>query len=107
MMPHCRLLAPLLEYLRARNDVRLIGPDRAKVRAPTVAVACARPGRALAETLAGEGIAAGGGDFYARRACKALGIDPAHGVLRMSFVHYTSEAELDRLLSALDRALSD
>ncbi len=102
-----RLLAPLLEYLRARNDVRLIGPDRAEVRAPTVAVACARPGRAVAGTLAGDGIAAGGGDFYARRACAALGIDPAHGVLRMSLVHYTTEAELDRLLSALDRALSD
>lgn len=102
-----RLMAPLLEHLRARNDVRLIGPDRPEGRAPTVAVACTRPGRALAETLAGEGIAAGGGDFYARRACKALGIDPAHGVLRMSFVHYTTEAELDRLLSALDRALSD
>ena len=102
-----RLLAPLLEYLRARNDVRLIGPDRAEVRAPTVAVACARPGRAVAGTLAGDGIAAGGGDFYARRACAALGVDPAHGVLRMSLVHYTTEAELDRLLSALDRALSD
>ena len=102
-----RLMAPLLEHLRARNDVRLIGPDRPEGRAPTVAVSCARPGRALAETLAGEGIAAGGGDFYARRACAALGIDPAHGVLRMSLVHYTSEAELDRLLSALDRALSD
>ena len=102
-----RLMAPLLEHLRARNDVRLIGPDRPEGRAPTVAVSCARRGRALAETLAGEGIAAGGGDFYARRACAALGIDPAHGVLRMSFVHYTSEAELDRLLSALDRALSD
>ncbi len=101
-----RLLAPLLEHLRARNDVRLIGPDRAEARAPTVALGCARPGRELAAALAEDGINAGGGDFYARRALSALGIDPAHGALRLSFVHYTTEDEVDRLRAALDRALS-
>ena len=103
------LLAPLLERLgemaRARNDLRLLGPDRAEVRAPTVALACARPGLELAQALAGEGIMAGGGSFYADRALQAQGVAPAHGVLRLSFVHYTSKDELDRLVQALDRLL--
>ena len=96
------LLQPLLDYLSGRNDLRLIGPRRAAVRAPTVAVVHARPGAALAADLAERGINAGGGDFYALRTLEALGVDPHHGVLRMSFVHYTSHDEVDRLIAALD-----
>ena len=48
---------------------------------------------------------AGGGSFYANRALHAQGVDPAHGVLRLSFVHYTSGSDLDRLQAALDDAL--
>lgn len=99
------LLQPLLDYLAARNDVRLLGPRDASQRAPTVAVALARPGEAVAADLAAHGIMAGGGDFYAGRPLGAMGIDPAHGVLRMSFVHYTTAAEVDRLIAALDHVL--
>jgi selenocysteine lyase/cysteine desulfurase len=100
-----RLLQPLLDYLAARNDVRLIGPRDAAVRAPTVAVETARPGEALAEALAPHGIMAGGGNFYAVRPLTAMGVDPEKGVLRMSFVHYTSRGEVDRLIAALDHVL--
>jgi selenocysteine lyase/cysteine desulfurase len=48
---------------------------------------------------------AGGGDFYAVRPLRALGIDPDKGVLRMSFTHYTSEEDIDRLLAALGKVL--
>jgi selenocysteine lyase/cysteine desulfurase len=34
-----------------------------------------------------------------------MGIDPAHGVLRLSFVHYTSGDEVERLMTALDDIL--
>ncbi len=99
------LLQPLLDYLAARNDLRLLGPRRAEGRAPTVAVACDRPGEALAAELAPLGIMAGGGDFYGVRPLQAMGIDPAHGVLRMSFVHYTSAEEVTKLIRALDEVL--
>ncbi|WP_102223670.1 aminotransferase class V-fold PLP-dependent enzyme [Acidimangrovimonas sediminis] len=99
------LLQPLLDYLAARNDVRLLGPRKAADRAPTVAIACQRPGAALAADLAPHGIMAGGGDFYAVRALEGLAIEPAHGVLRLSFVHYTSAAEVDKLIAALDEVL--
>jgi len=48
---------------------------------------------------------AGGGDFYAVRPLEALNVDPEHGVLRLSFVHYTAPADVDRLLNALDQVL--
>ena len=100
-----RLLQPLLDYLAARNDVRLLGPRRAEMRAPTVAVETARPGEEVAAALAPHGIMAGGGDFYAVRPLQAMGVDPHKGVLRMSFVHYTSHAEVDALIRALDQVL--
>lgn len=99
------LLQPLLDYLKSRNSVRLLGPDVAAGRAPTVALRLDRPGEALARDLAAHGIMAGGGDFYAVRALKAMGVDPEHGVLRLSFVHYTSRAEIDQLMTALDDVL--
>jgi cysteine desulfurase family protein (TIGR01976 family) len=100
-----RLLQPVLDYLRAKNGVRLLGPTRAETRAPTVAVELQEPGAAAAERLAAHGIMAGGGDFYAVRALSACGMDPDKGVLRLSFVHYTSKAEIAQLMDALDREL--
>ena len=98
-------VAPLLDYLRARNDIRLIGPSDPGVKVPTVAIHAATPGAELAERLAEHGIGAGGGDFYGARVIEAMGIDLEHGVLRMSFVHYTSHQEVARLIDALDRVL--
>jgi selenocysteine lyase/cysteine desulfurase len=48
---------------------------------------------------------AGGGHFYAARPLRALGIDPEHGVLRLSFVHYTQPAEIAQAIAALDAVL--
>lgn len=100
-----RLLSRLMGHLRGRNDIRVLGPSAPETRAPTVAIGHRQPGQALAEALAGHGIMAGGGSFYANRALEAQGIAPDHGVLRLSFVHYSSEEELDRLCDALDRVL--
>jgi selenocysteine lyase/cysteine desulfurase len=95
------LLQPLLDHLAGRNDLRLLGPVMAEARAPTVAIAHARPAQDLARELAQHGIMAGGGSFYADRALRAQGIDPAHGVLRLSFVHYAHPTDLDLLLNVL------
>ncbi len=99
------LLQPLLDYLSARHDVRLLGPTRAEIRAPTVALELAVPGAGVAAALALEGIMAGGGDFYAVRPLEAMGVDLDKGVLRLSFVHYTNETEVQHLIAALDKAL--
>ena len=99
------LLQPLLDYASAKNSVRLIGPDRAASRAPTVALVLQTKAEEAAALLAPHGIMAGGGDFYAGRALEAMGVDMANGVLRLSFVHYTSKDEVDRLIEALDQVV--
>lgn len=99
------LLQPVLDYLGSKNSVRLLGPRTASSRAPTVAVDVGSDAFALSEKLAPYGIMAGGSDFYAVRALEAMGVDPAKGVLRLSFVHYTSKAEIDKLLEALEKVL--
>jgi len=99
------LLQPLLDHLAARNDLRLLGPRDALRRAPTVAVALDRPAEPVAVALAEQGIGCGGGDFYAVRPLTAMGVDLERGVLRISFVHYTTADEVARVMRALDAVL--
>ena len=56
----------------------------------------------VAQALAERGIMAGGGTFYAGRALGAMGVEDSKGVLRLSFTHYTTKDEIDKLLNALD-----
>jgi len=100
-----QLTQPLLDWLAARNDLRLIGPRKAEGRAPTIALALDRPALPVATALADHGIMAGGGNFYAVRPLAGLGVPDADGVLRLSFVHYTAPAEIDQLIAALERVL--
>lgn len=98
-------IAPLLDYLANRNDLRLLGPADAAHRAPTVAAELNRAAEPVSEELGRNGIACWAGDFYAVRPLTALGIDLNKGVLRMSATHYTSANDVARLIEALDRVL--
>ncbi|MEO0783378.1 MAG: aminotransferase class V-fold PLP-dependent enzyme, partial [Pseudomonadota bacterium] len=100
-----QLLQPLLDYVADKNSVNLIGPSEAHSKAPTVAIDLPGSGEAAAAELAKHGIMTGGGDFYGSRPLKAMGVDLEKGVLRVSFVHYTTKAEVDQLLGALDAEL--
>ena len=101
------LLQPLLDYLAQHPRVRLIGRTRASERAPTVSfVVKGRKPADVGTALAAAGIGVGVGNFYAYRVVEALGLDPDDGAVRVSFVHYTSRNEVDRLMSELDRCLS-
>lgn len=97
-----KLTRPLLDYIDSRPEWRLLGPKSAADRAPTFAIKLPGDPMQAARRLGHHGIMAGAGDFYAVRPLQALGIDPAQGVLRLSFVHYTSAQEVDRLIDALD-----
>ena len=100
-----RVMKPLIDYLASKNSLRLLGPQEVDNRAPTIAIELVEPGEAAAARLASHGIMAGGGDFYAVRPLQAMGIDPAKGVLRLSFVHYTGASDVEKLITALDREL--
>ena len=103
-----RVLAPLLDYLGSRNDARILGSNRLggeTGRVPTVAVHTAKPAAEVAVGLSEHGVMAGEGDFYAVRTIGAMGCDPDAGVLRLSFVHYTTDAEVQQLMKGLDACL--
>ena len=74
-------------------------------RVPTVALHTAKPAHEIATALSGHGVMAGEGDFYAVRTIGAMGCDPDAGVLRLSFVHYTTDAEVQQLMKGLDACL--
>ncbi len=94
-------MQPLMTFLRERNDIRTLGPLDSAARAPTIAIDIGRNAEEFAATLAQEGIMAGGGDFYAVRPLGALNVNPRHGVLRLSFVHYTSDGDISKLIDVL------
>ena len=99
------LVTPLLDYLRGKNGVRLVGPDDPAKRTPTVSIMTDRPAAHIAGLLARHDLGVGAGHFYSYRLLEALGINPAHGVLRLSLLHYTAPEEIDRLIKALDTEL--
>ena len=98
-------LERVAELLRSKNNVRLIGPTDPSKRAPTVSLALGELAVEAADRLARHKVMASGGHFYAYRLLEALGLNPGHGVLRVSFTHYTSAAEVQRLIEALDAEL--
>ncbi|MEM1297645.1 MAG: aminotransferase class V-fold PLP-dependent enzyme [Pseudomonadota bacterium] len=99
------LMGPLMDWLDGRNDVRLLGPSDPERRAPTISLVHRRPGEELATELAEHKIMAGGGCFYSDRCVAAQGVSVEHGVLRLSFLHYNTEAEMTQLVEALDQVL--
>jgi selenocysteine lyase/cysteine desulfurase len=100
------LLQRLLDFCQHDPRVRLLGPANAAERAATVSLVPKNHSVVeVAQRLADKGIICGGSHFYAVRLLQALGLDPDAGVLRLSFVHYTSAAEITQLLAALDAVL--
>lgn len=95
----------LLAWLRERNDVRILGPATTDDRAATIALHTNRPAMEVAEKLEEHKIMAGVSNFYAVRLLEAMKVPTDPGALRLSFVHYTSKAEIDQLINALDDAL--
>lgn len=98
----------LLAWLRARNDVTIVGERDAsrERRVPTIAFKVA--GRDSAEIVASVDRRRVGiryGDFHSRRLVERLGLAPGNGVVRVSMVHYNTLGEVDRLVEALDEAL--
>ena len=104
-----QLAAPILEFVDAHPDLRLIGKNhtRDKDRAPTIAFKpLKQSSEALTHKLQDAGIGTENGHFYAHRLLGDLGIEPEDGVVRLSLVHYSNLDEVDRILKALDAALN-
>ena len=100
-----KILKPLLDFLKTKKEVRLLGSYEVEERVPTVAIVIKNSNIALAKELNELNISIGVGDFYAVRLLEALDVDTHEGVVRLSFVHYTSGNDVEKLISGLDRHL--
>jgi cysteine desulfurase family protein (TIGR01976 family) len=84
------------------DSVTLHGAPAMDGRTPTFALTLPqRSPREVAEALAGRGIAAWWGDYYAVEIMQRLGLPD--GALRLGIVHYNTAEEVDRLLAELER----
>ena len=100
------LLTPLMDWLRNREDVTVLGPDDPGLRAPTVSIVPRR--KTLDEVFARlteQKLMVGLGHFYGVRPLLGMGVPLDKGVLRFSFVHYTTAGEVAQLIEGLGVAL--
>jgi cysteine desulfurase family protein (TIGR01976 family) len=100
------LSAAVLASLAERDDVRLLGPSSVDAvpahRCPTIAFSpLALDPQEVAHGLVARGVQTSSGHYYAARVLDGLGIDPDRGVVRLSMVHYTSGADVERAVQAL------
>ncbi len=101
-----QLLERLLNFLNSRKDVRIIGPDNTKDRAPTVSIIPLNKSiEEVYAVLTRHKLMLGIGNFYAVRPLMDMDIPRQPGVLRISFLHYTSMDEIDQLIGGLKSAL--
>jgi len=100
------LLTPLLDFLKTRNDVFIVGPDDAGIRASTVTILpLDKPVPAVVAELERQKLMVASGDFDGVRQLDDMKIDSDPGVIRMSLLHYTTRDEIDQLISGLTIAL--
>ncbi len=102
------LTAPIIEFLHQSNAAQLLGKPHCNDgdRAPTIAF---RPTTIsagdVATKLQAQGVGAENGDFYAGRVLDGMGIARQDGVVRLSFVHYNTEPDVQKVVSALEQVL--
>lgn len=101
------LVDRLLGYLNGRADVRVIGPtENGPQRVGTISFLHeSKSSREITEAVDGTGLAIRHGHMYAWHLCDKLGLDLEDGVVRVSFVHYNTVAEIDRLIECFDQVL--
>ncbi|MDK8263307.1 cysteine desulfurase-like protein [Pseudomonas oryzihabitans] len=98
----------LLGFLRQRPGVRVIGKTNVQARVPTISfVVEGVRSEAVVLKVDEQRIGIRFGDFYARRLIEALGLAPLGGVVRVSLAHYNTLEEIDRLITALDQAITE
>ena len=92
----------LLAGLATIPGLKLWGPPTMQGRVPTFSFTIAdHAPQDIAAHLAERGIFAWSGNFYAVEVVARLGLEEAGGLLRVGLCHYSTAAEVDRLIEAL------
>ena len=101
------LQARIIEYLRSRDNVRIIGPtDDGDSRVGTISfVHDSKSSAEITAAVDRSGIGIRHGHMYAYHLCEAAGLEPEDGVVRTSLVHYNTLEEIERLIEVFDAVL--
>jgi selenocysteine lyase/cysteine desulfurase len=100
------LLVKLLEWLRQRDDIYIVGPGDPEQRVSTVSIVPKKKSiDEIFAVLTENKLMAGQGHFYGVRPLMGMNIPVNPGVLRLSFLHYTIEEEISQLIDGLSAAL--
>jgi cysteine desulfurase family protein (TIGR01976 family) len=97
----------LLSYLAAKPGVRIVGPaEPGPDRVGTISfVHETRSCQEICKAAHAREIGIRNGHMYAYRLCEAMDIEPEDGVVRVSFVHYNTVEEIDKLIEVLETVL--
>jgi len=102
-----RFARALWDGLSSMPRVTMYGPPPGRPRTPTVAFTVDGIASSdVARKLAREGVFVSHGDFYAETVIAQLGVG-AEGVVRAGCACYTTDSEVERLLSGLSRAIDE
>jgi selenocysteine lyase/cysteine desulfurase len=101
------LQARLIEYLRSRDDVRIVGPeDDGLSRVGTISfVHTSKSSAEITAAVDRAGIGIRHGHMYAYHLCEAAGLEPEDGVVRTSLVHYNTMEEIEKLIDVFNEVL--
>lgn len=103
-----QLADQLLDYLRGKPSVKIIGLSEIKNRnrMPTISfVVKNKMSESIVRYMDQFNIGIRFGDFYAKRLIKALALEQHGGVVRISIAHYNTAEEIDRLIHHLEMAI--
>ena len=99
-----------IDWANAHEKVQVIGRTTSEtdLRAPTFSIKVeGHSSEKIANAVTVDKIAVRHGDFYARRLVTSVGIDDFDdGVVRCSMAHYNTVAEVERLITALDKSIA-
>ena len=103
-----QLAGRVLNYLRSRQEIKIIGEISAdrNIRVPTISfIVKNRTSDSITLKIDESRIGIRYGDFYARRLIDDLGLSKQNGVVRISLLHYNTPEEIDKLINAFERIL--
>jgi selenocysteine lyase/cysteine desulfurase len=105
-----KLQKTLLDFLSSRKDITIYGEKVSdpKVRVSTISFSVNGWGtQELVEAVEKQSnFGVRWGSFYSKRLSDEILKRPEEGVVRASFVHYNTEAEVEEFVKVLDRVLS-
>ena len=101
-----KLLEPLLDFLKSRDDLKIIGPDTIENRLPIISIIPLKKNiKRVYSDLIQHKLMLAFGHFYAVRPLMDMDIPIEPGVIRISFLHYTSMDDINQLIKGLKTAL--